>query len=231
MGEYNNSKRFPLRSTLILLCINGLWAKYYDNSEFDLNPFMDPIGLPSIDGANSPSRVANVLSADPIAMSSINELPLQVQESVDVPTSQNNFAVPYDVQANQLLNYLNSAAALSAKDVNSNTNYVNRPLAIDDKQVTQIVTTTRSLTTVRLNGSDSMTRQRLDSILSQINDTFKVFFDHEKKKYRIDTSVSGHLKKCFNCKDIKNSSECKDIQELEYFELINLFCCQCNADM
>lgn len=235
-----------------------LATKFYSSDnlgDFSLSPFVNPIDMMSVNGAgigvgdvrgSAPisSRVNYVDSSLAYTAENRNVKPgaagldfIKVQATTSMTTRISD--VPYDVQANQLLEYLNSAGLISSPLTNNNqNNYLNRPAAVlmeDRANSNKILTTSSNPNTNNLTSDSMMKQQRLKTILGQLNVTNRVYFDKEKKMFRLgeESSDSGGRgqAECFNCSEIRDSSECRDIQEIEYFELINLFCCECNANM
>lgn len=213
----NKNNRFYSTLILLTVSINGYLAKYYVNSDFDTNPFMDPVDLAS--GFDN-----NKILVMPPGGAAASMLEMTTKQRSDVEIS-------YDVQANQLLQYLNSAKLFAA---NNNKPLLGplEPVRMSNLQAAvQNGSVDDSQTMTNSSIDSAMRRKKFNSILSQINETYKINFDGNTKGFRFDKSKHGKIKECLNCSDIKNSSECKEINDFEYYELINLFCCQCNANV
>ena len=227
----NDLDRFCLVVLLIIVCkIGGIFSKYYDNSEFDLNPFVDPLELSPSLGLNNGKALPNIA---PLINNQlvINDNSRAALEDISTATpKRSDVEVSYDVQANQLLEYLNSATSLFSLN-NNNNNYINKPLAIVDPNGFPQEIKNKSANNPTNNNSEinEAIRRKFNSILGEINGTYKLNLDADRKGFRLDKSPKQI--ECFYCADIKSSSECKEMKDLEYYELVNLFCCQCNADM
>lgn len=245
MSKYGHHLMLFLIFFLLLNINHGLLAKLYtENSDFDLSPFVNPIDVGAVIGDDSAIGLPRLNYIDSSVAFSENTnanmmpivAPVEPIRAVEFITSTLSprvaDIVPYDVQANQLLDYLNSAGLISQP---ANTNYLNHPSAVLGDSSQQVPT---SVAPKNFNNNNStnespLKRQRFQSILDLINSTNRVYFDEERKRFRWEPANGGSSQpsKCFNCTEIRDASECRDIQEIEYFELINLFCCECNANM
>lgn len=301
-----------LVAILIYSCIlyGKVKCKYYD-TEFDLNPIISPMDFQSdiLIDPSSADLLMNVDSADsrPRKIDNIekiffssetqnknnfnnnlmynNNRPYGTGNDFDkriMTTNKNEIEISYDIQANQLLEFLNSASLVSLNNAaviknklnqtneKLNLNYFTQLLAInhDDtnndnannnnnvhSNLTAIktqnnannyltqqsiqskanVNDNKSLLVLSSNQSskNDMNRLKMNMILNEINNTLKIDLNDRKTYQNLSnnkTTDANAQIQCLNCTLINNSSECQDFVELEYNELINMFCCQCNSN-
>lgn len=257
---------------LTLLCLsltfNLAWSKFYDNSDFDLNPFMNPLDLSAPNDLNL-NNPRPIIDKDTL-INQLNPLDFDLNNNLNditLTTKKPDLAaLSYDLQANQLLEYLNQASLFSLNNVNSNNNnnnfIQNKPLSLNDPYLnqwqggfnqiqpnmsnlfdvngknpglspiidsnngTKMFSISNSLRAV-MEANPNRTN-RVSSILNEINGTFGVNWE-DKKNFNFNSSPNDpKMVQCLNCTGINNSSECNDF--FEFKEVINKFCCQCNAN-